>query len=57
MGDHGRAESVTKPIPMKRELKAYMVFVRMGRDKVTNPIPMKRELKAGFRDRWLRWLK
>ena len=40
-------EKVTKPIPMKRELKVFLIFGRrhIPTAYVTKPIPMKRELK------------
>ena len=38
---------VTKPIPMKRELKVlFHTITSSSQDEVTKPIPMKRELKG-----------
>ena len=37
---------VTKPIPMKRELKASPRIAASTKTSVTKPIPMKRELKG-----------
>ncbi len=47
MTDYDGSEPVTKPIPMKRELKDFPFFHSDSNSLcVTKPIPMKRELKV-----------